>query len=323
PKVFNGGQSLMVTIPHRPLSPRQGMLQQGIRQMSRQVLGVYAALAYAFLYLPILILVIYSFNDSRFNAVWHGFTLKWYQSLFQGTSSLGLIQTNTTSLNSDGVLAALQMSLWVATVSTAIATVLGTSLAIAMEQYRFRGKLAIEALIYLPIIIPEITMGISLLVLFTLVFRLLETLTGIRLALGVPTVMIGHVAFTLSFVTVVVRARLADLDPSLAEAAMDLGASEWRILRRITLPLIWPAILSGALLAFTLSLDDFVVTFFISGVGATTLPLFVYGMIKFSVTPAINAISTLMLLVSIVLVIASLTSDRLRRLEENRSSAPS
>jgi spermidine/putrescine transport system permease protein len=208
------------------------------------------------------------------------------------------------------MMSALQMSLSVATISTLIATVLGTGLAIAMERYRFRGKVAVEALIYLPIIIPEITMGISLLVLFTLVFRLLENLTGLRLALGVPTVIIGHVAFTLSFVTVVVRSRLADLDPSLEEAAMDLGASEWRILRRISLPLIWPAILSGALLAFTLSLDDFVVTFFISGVGATTLPLFVYGMIKFSVTPAINAISTLMMLVSILLVIASLSSDR-------------
>jgi spermidine/putrescine transport system permease protein len=271
---------------------------------------VYATLAFAFLYLPILILVIYSFNNSRFNAVWQGFTLKWYESLLQGTSSLGLLQTSSTSLNSEGMMSALQMSLSVATISTLIATVLGTGLAIAMERYRFRGKVAVEALIYLPIIIPEITMGISLLVLFTLVFRLLENLTGLRLALGVPTVIIGHVAFTLSFVTVVVRSRLADLDPSLEEAAMDLGASEWRILRRISLPLIWPAILSGALLAFTLSLDDFVVTFFISGVGATTLPLFVYGMIKFSVTPAINAISTLMMLVSILLVIASLSSDR-------------
>jgi spermidine/putrescine transport system permease protein len=299
----------MVPIPHCP-PPMLTAAQRSLRQLTRQWLGVYAILAFGFLYLPILVLVVYSFNDSRFNAVWRGFTLKWYESLFQGTSSLGLIQTSSTSLNNDGVIAALQMSLWVAVVSTIIATVLGTALAIAMEQYRFRGKTAIDALIYLPIVIPEITMGISLLVLFTLVFRLLENLTGIRIALGVPTVIIGHVVSTLSFVTVVVRARLADLDPSLAEAAMDLGASKWRILRRITLPLTWPAILSGALLAFTLSLDDFVVTFFISGVGATTLPLFVYGMIKFSVTPAINAISTIMLVVSIVLVIASLASDR-------------
>jgi spermidine/putrescine transport system permease protein len=300
----------MVTLPHRPPSTLLTTVQQGLRQLTRQWLGIYAVLAFGFLYLPILVLVVYSFNDSRFNAVWRGFTLKWYESLFQGTSSLGLIQTSATSLNSDGVIAALQMSLWVAVVSTAIATILGTGLAIAMEQYRFQGKTAIDALIYLPIVIPEITMGISLLVLFTLVFRLLENLTGIRIALGVPTVIIGHVVSTLSFVTVVVRARLADLDPSLAEAAMDLGAGKWPILRRITLPLIWPAILSGALLAFTLSLDDFVVTFFVSGVGATTLPLFVYGMIKFSVTPAINAISSIMLVVSIVLVVASLASDR-------------
>jgi spermidine/putrescine transport system permease protein len=300
----------MLTILQRSPAPLSTTVQKGLRQLNRQWLGVYATLAFGFLYLPILVLVVYSFNDSRFNAVWRGFTLKWYEGLLQGTSSLGLVQTSSTSLNSDGVLTALQMSLWVAMVSTILATVLGTMLAIAMEQYRFRGKPAVDALIYLPIVIPEITMGISLLVLFTLVFRLLENLTGIRLALGIPTVIIGHVVSTLSFVTVVVRARLADLDASLAEAAMDLGANRWHILKRITLPLIWPAILSGALLAFTLSLDDFVVTFFISGVGATTLPLFVYGMIKFSVTPAINAISTLMLVVSIVLVIASLTSDR-------------
>jgi spermidine/putrescine transport system permease protein len=300
----------MTMTTHPPPSHPLGLFKPILSHLSRQWLTLFAALAFAFLYLPILILVIYSFNDSRFNAVWQGFTLKWYESLLQGTSSLGLLQTSSTSLNSEGVMSALQMSLWVAAVSTLIATVLGTSLAIAMERYRFRGKVALESLIYLPIIIPEITMGISLLVLFTLAFRLLETLTGLRLALGVPTVIIGHVAFTLSFVTVVVRSRLADLDPCLEEAAMDLGASEWRTLRRIILPLIWPAILSGALLAFTLSLDDFVVTFFISGVGATTLPLFVYGMIKFSVTPAINAISTIMLMVSVLLVIASLVSDR-------------
>jgi spermidine/putrescine transport system permease protein len=208
-----------------------------------------------------------------------------------------------------GVLGALQNSLIVAGISTLLATILGTLLAIAMERYRFRGRSAIATLIYLPIVMPDITMGLSLLVFFSLCFQLWETVTGIRLTLGLPTVIIGHIAFSISFVVVIVRARLKDLEPAFEEAAMDLGANRWQTLRWITLPLLWPAIFSGALLAFTLSLDDFVVTFFTAGVGSTTLPLFVYGMIKFSVTPAINAISTLMLLVSIALVLASLVND--------------
>ncbi|MDE5104745.1 MAG: ABC transporter permease subunit, partial [Trichodesmium sp. St19_bin2] len=134
---------------------------------------------------------------------------------------------------------------------------------------------------------------------------------GIRLVLGLPTVIIGHIVFSISFVVVTVRARVAQLDPALEEAALDLGANEWKTFFQITLPLIWPAIFSAALLAFTLSLDDFVITFFTAGVGSTTLPLFVYGMIKFSVTPAINAISTLMLVASLILVASSLFIDKL------------
>jgi spermidine/putrescine transport system permease protein len=187
-------------------------------------------------------------------------------------------------------------------------------MALALERFRFPGRSAVEALILVPIIIPEITMGISLLVFFTLVFRLLENLTGIHLTLGLPTVIIGHVAFNISFVAITVRARLAELDPGIEEAALDLGANEWQTLRRIILPLIWPGIFSAALLTFTLSLDDLVVTFFTTGVGSTTLPLFVYGMIKFSVTPAINAISTLMLLASLLLVVSSLAIGQRERL---------
>lgn len=281
-----------------------------VRRVGQHWLVAHAALAFGFLYLPILVLVVYSFNQSRFNAVWKGFTLDWYISLLQGGGSLGLLQREGGGLSGGGIMPALQNSLVVAVVATLLATVLGTLLGIAMERFRFPGRPAVEALIYLPIIIPEITMGVSLLVFFTLVFRLVENLTGWRLNLGLPTVIIGHVAFSISFVAVVVRARLVDLDPVLEEAAMDLGANEWKTLWRVTLPLLWPAIFSGALLAFTLSLDDFVVTFFTSGVGSTTLPLFVYGMIKFSVTPAINAISTLMLAASLVLVLSSLAVDR-------------
>ncbi len=201
---------------------------------------------------------------------------------------------------------ALNNSLLIAAISTVLATVFGTMIALALERFHFPGRKAVEALLFLPIIMPEITIGISLLVFFTLVFRIVENLTGIRLNLGLPTVIIGHVVFNISFVTITVRARLAELDPQLEQAAFDLGANEWRTFWRITLPLIWPAIFSAALLALTLSLDDFVVTFFTTGVGSMTLPLFVYGLIKFSVTPAINAISTLMLLASLLLVVSSL-----------------
>ncbi len=270
-----------------------------VRATGKKWLWVQAALAFAFLYLPILILIIYSFNTSRFNAVWRGFTLDWYRSLFSNTGA-------TISSSSSGILPALNNSLLIAAISTVLATIFGTMLALALERFHFPGRKAVEVLLFLPIIMPEITIGISLLVFFTLAFRIVENLTGIRLNLGLPTVIIGHVVFNISFVTITVRARLAELDPQLEQAAFDLGANEWRTFWRITFPLIWPAIFSAALLAFTLSLDDFVVTFFTTGVGSMTLPLFVYGMIKFAVTPAINAISTLMLLASLLLVVSSL-----------------
>lgn len=271
-----------------------------VRAIAKKWLWVQAALAFAFLYLPILILIIYSFNRSKFNAVWRGFTLDWYGSLFSNAGA-----TLATS-SSAGILPSLSNSLLIAAVSTVLATIFGTMLALALERFHFPGRKAVEALLFLPIIMPEITIGISLLVFFTLVFRIVENLTGIHLNLGLPTVIIGHVVFNISFVTITVRARLAELDPQLEQAAFDLGANEWRTFWRITFPLILPGIFSAALLAFTLSLDDFVVTFFTTGVGSMTLPLLVYGMIKFAVTPAINAISTLMLLASLLLVVSSL-----------------
>lgn len=282
-----------------------------IRSIGKRWLWGQAALGFAFLYLPILILIIYSFNTSRSNAVWRGFTLDWYRSLFAGAGVIVLGSAQGTANISDaGLWEAVNNSLLIAAISTLLATIFGTMIALALERFRFPGRRTLETLLFLPIIIPEITMGISLLVFFTLVFRLVENLIGIRITLGLPTVIIGHIAFNISFVTITVRARLAELDPALEEAALDLGANEWRTFWRIILPLIWPGIFSAALLAFTLSLDDFVISFFTSGVGSTTLPLFVYGMIKFTVTPAINAISTLMLLVSLLLVVSSLTIQK-------------
>lgn len=271
-----------------------------VRAIGKKWLWIQATLAFAFLYLPILILIIYSFNTSKFNAVWRGFTLDWYRSLFSDAGTLGI------GSSSAGIWTALNNSLLIAVISTLLATIFGTMIALALERFHFPGRKMVETLLFLPIIMPEIAIGISLLVFFTLVFRIIENLTGIRLNLGLPTVIIGHVTFNISFVTITVRASLAELDPILEQAAFDLGANEWRTFWRITFPLIWPGIFSGALLAFTLSLDDFVVTFFTTGVGSMTLPLFVYGMIKFAVTPAINAISTLMLLASLLLVVSSL-----------------
>lgn len=271
-----------------------------VRAIGKKWLWIQATLAFAFLYLPILILIIYSFNTSKFNAVWRGFTLDWYRSLFSDAGTLGI------GSSSAGIWTALNNSLLIAVISALLATIFGTMIALALERFHFPGRKMVETLVFLPIIMPEIAIGISLLVFFTLVFRIVENLTGIHLNLGLPTVIIGHVTFNISFVTITVRASLAELDPILEQAAFDLGANEWRTFWRITFPLIWPGIFSGALLAFTLSLDDFVVTFFTTGVGSMTLPLFVYGMIKFAVTPAINAISTLMLLASLLLVVSSL-----------------
>ena len=286
------------------MSDRKRKFDLLIRQIGKVGLWLNSILGFAFLYVPILVLVVYSFNSSRFNAVWRGFTLDWYRSLLTGVTDGKAQITDLT------IWEAVRNSLLVATISTIFATILGTLLAIALERFRFRGRAAIDGLLLLPIIIPDIAMGISLLVFFSLLFQLIENLTGIRLVLGLPTIIIGHIAFNISFVAVTVRGRVAELETSIEEAAWDLGANEWQTMWRVILPLIAPGILSAALLAFTLSLDDFAIAFFTSGVGSTTLPLYVYGMIKFSVTPAINAISTLILLASLLLVIPSVTLQR-------------
>jgi spermidine/putrescine transport system permease protein len=249
-------------------------------QWLSRLLAVHGVAGYIFLYLPIIILVIFSFNVSRYAAAWRGFTLRWYASLF-ADQAIG---------------AALKNTLIVAGTSTLISTVFGTMVALAMERYKFRAKLAFDALLYLPIIIPDIAMAVMLLLFFVLSHT----------SLGLTTIIISHVAFNISFVAVVVRARLAYFDVTLEEAAQDLYANEWQTFRRVTLPLIMPGILGGALLAFTLSIDDFVITFFTAGPGSTTLPLRIYSMVKLGVTPEINALSSMMLLVSMVLVFVSL-----------------
>jgi spermidine/putrescine transport system permease protein len=278
----------------RPLSPlHRGSLDGLIGPF----VTLNALLAYTFLYLPIAVLVLFSFSASHYASIWGGFSLEWYARLFH---------------NAD-ISQALLNSLLIATATTLIATVLGTLAALGLEHMSDRRHAShYDAALTLPILVPDIVQGISLLLFFVLVFNGLERVLGWRPTLGRTTVTIAHAAFAISYVAVVVRARLSGMDRRLEEAAMDLGANEWQVFQLITLPLIWPGVVSGGILAFTLSLDEFVITFFTSGPGATTLPIQVWSMVKRGVTPEINALSTLMLLASIALVTLSIILQRRR-----------
>lgn len=242
-------------------------------------------LVFLFLYAPIVVLVGFSFSGSQNLGAWGGFSLRWYRRM----------------AGNDALLDSLGNSIQVAVVSTIVATVLGTAAAIALDRYRkWVGKRTFDALLYLPVIIPDVTMAVMLLMWFT----------TINWTLSIQTIMISHIAFNISFVAIVVRARLAHMDPSLEEAGMDLYASRWKTFRRITLPLIMPGVIGGGLLALTLSLDDVVITSLVQGPGSTTLPVFVFGLIRRDVTPEINAVSTVMLVASMVLVLISLGLQR-------------
>jgi spermidine/putrescine transport system permease protein len=237
-------------------------------------LWLVAILGYLFLYAPLAIVVAYSFNDSRLNAQWVGFTLDWYRKLFHNEEMLG----------------AAWNSLLIGLTASAVSTVLGTMAGYAM--YRFRLRL-LPILVVAPIAIPEILMGVSLLIFFV----------AIDLTLGLTSIILAHIAFCVGFVAIVVRARLAGMDESLVEAARDLGATPLQAFRLITLPLIMPGVIAGALMAFTLSIDDFVITYFTAGAGALTLPLEIYTMVKISVTPEVNAVSTLLMLLTLALIV--------------------
>lgn len=240
------------------------------------------------LHFPVLVLVAFSFNTSRFSMEWSGFTLAWYARL----------------LERGDILEALRASLVVALASTALATAFGTLIALALARHAFPGRRVYQGLLYLPIVTPEIVVGISLLVLFAT--------AGVQL--GLATITIAHVAFNISFVAVVVLARLQGMDRDLEEAAMDLGAGPWTTFFRVTLPQILPGVVAGALLAFTMSFDDFVITFFVAGVGSTTLPLLVYSMVRRGIEPTINAISTIILVVTTVAILVAY------RLREGRTA---
>lgn len=298
----------MVSQIATPLEARQQQLVDRSRR-TRQLysvgkLGLIVAPAagYFFLWAPIVLLVAFSFNASSSLATWSGFSFQWYQTIFDGAIGSG----SPNSFSSRLMLNALGNSVFVALAATLISSVIGTLVALSLARGNYPGKRLIGGLLYAPIIIPDITQGISLALFFKVVFDFIHMISGERPVTGFATIIIGHVAFNISYVAIVVGARLADMNPRYEEAAADLGASPWQAFRRVTLPLLMPGIIAGGLLAFTMSLDDFVITFFLSGVGTTTLPLYVYSLLKVSVTPEINAISTVMLIASTVFVGASL-----------------
>ncbi|WP_199554605.1 ABC transporter permease [Sandaracinobacteroides hominis] len=240
-----------------------------------------------FLYLPLAVLIVMSFNDSRRTTKWQGFTFDWYGKVFQDTELMG----------------ALGNSLTIAAFSTVISLILGTLAAIALWRFRFPGRTLVDGSFSLPIVVPEICMGVALLIFFA---RILPWPGGMVWPLSLGAIIISHVAFSFPFVAVVVRARLESFDRSMEEAARDLGASEWQALRDVVVPHLQPALLAGALLAFTLSLDDFVITFFTAGPDTVTFPVKVYSMVRFSVSPKVNAISTLLLVFTVLLTFIAL-----------------
>jgi spermidine/putrescine transport system permease protein len=252
------------------------------------LLALYGFAVYLFLYAPLLVLVAFSFNESRLTAAWDGPTLRWYAE----------------ALRDERILLSLRNSLVVALVTTVLATTAGTAVALAFHRHRFRRQATWDGLVTLPLVIPEIVMAASLVLLFA----------ALGLRLGLLTVVIAHVGFTLSYAVVVVRARLAGFDRSLEEAAMDLGAGPFRTFWSVTLPGIVPGVMAAALLVFALSIDDYVVTSFVSGVGATTLPIQIYSMVKSGISPAINALSTLLLVATSLLLLAAWLLEQGKRL---------
>lgn len=252
---------------------------QGRGSWERRLLGLHSWLVYLFLYAPILALVAFSFNRGEQTAVWQGFTLDWYRRL----------------ASNEVILSAVKNSLIAAGITTVVATVLGTLCALALGRFDFRGKGLTQLLLYLPIVTPEIVLGAAMVTFFG----------AVNLRLSLLTVILSHIAFSIPFVTIVVRARLSGFDRSLEEAAHDLGASPTSTFYRVTLPLLAPGIVAGALLVFTVSIDDYLITSFVAGVGATTLPLQIYSMVKVGVTPEVNAVSTLLLLLTVVLIVVS------------------
>lgn len=270
------GEPAVRTLARRRRRDRATPLEYGRKKWLQLVmLG-----SFIFLYFPIVALVAFSFNDSKRNITWQGFTLKYYVQAF-----------NNASLHD-----AFLNSMIIATWSTVVSTILGTMLGLLLHRFRFPGKDAFDGWMHLPIVIPEISLGVAMLAFFAL----------IKMPLGLMTVTVSHIAFSIPFVAVVVRSRMSGFDRSLEEASRDLGANEWQTFWSITFPYMLPGVVAGALLALTLSLDDFVITFFTSGPGSTTFPVKIYSMVRFSVTPEVNAASTVLIVLTLALTVLAM-----------------
>lgn len=265
-------------------------MKRTVNLILRYISNMHAALVFLFLYLPIIVVVAFSFNASKVNVVFTHFTFDWYGKI----------------LDNERLIIALKNTLIIAACSTVIAVAVGTLGAIGLHKYKFRGKVLIDILMYIPVVIPEIILGIALLAIFSIM----------SLPLGILTLIIAHATFCIPFVVFTVRARLNGFDPSIEEAAMDLGANRLRTLFEILLPSIMPGVMSGALLSITLSMDDVIISFFTTGPQSTTLPMQIYSMVRSGISPDVNALSTLILIGTIIVVV--LTQSGLVRSIKNK-----
>ena len=270
-------------LSEKPVKDKPGPLEY----MRQWPLRVIVGATLLFLYLPLITLMVFSFNDSRRNIVWQGFTFKYYAKAF----------------NNESLAQAFVNSLTIAFLCTVISVILGARAAVMLWRFKFPGKTVVEGSMALPIVVPEICMGVAMLVFFARVF---PWPSGLPWPLNLGAITIAHISFAFPFVATVVRARLASFNRELEEAAKDLGASEWRTFWDVLVPHMQPGLIAGALLAFTLSLDDFVITFFTAGPDTVTFPVKVYSMLRFSVTPEVNAASTILIVVTVILTAVGL-----------------
>jgi spermidine/putrescine transport system permease protein len=265
-----------------------------MKKTKKKVIGalgkIHSSLIYVFLYLPIIVVIAFSFNTSSRNIVFEGFTFDWYSKIF----------------DNDELIGAFQNTLIVGLSSTIISVIVGTIGAFGMHKYKFRGKKIIDVLMYIPVVIPEIILGIALLVIFSIA----------QMPLGILTLIVAHATFSIPFVVFTVRARLNGFDPSIEEAAMDLGANRIRTFFEIVLPSIMPGVISGGMLALTLSMDDVIISFFTTGPESTTLPMKIYSMVRSGVSPDVNALSTLILLATSIVVV--ITQSGILRILKNK-----
>ena len=257
-----------------------------MNQTAPRLLSIGCGALFVFMYAPLLVVIVFSLTPTEYGVSWEGFTLKWYQAVF----------------DNENIRAALKVSLIVAIPTVLISTAIGAITAFTLYRSRFFGRALYQGILYIPLIMPDLVIGISLLLFYSF----------IKLELGIFTILLAHVSFSIPLTTLVIIARMQRIDRSLEDAAMDLGADEWTTMRKVTLPLLKPGILAAALLTFPWSFNDFVITFFVSGVGSSTLPIRVYSMIRLGVSPVINALGTLIVVIPLILVVIGLLLERRR-----------